>query len=246
MAEKQRLSESDTIILSLHDRWWKKVLAGEKPLEIRKTRPAGKGPYRVLVYVTGTGEIKGEFACKDFLKIPTIPETKDREVQKGNRLTRQQLKEMQDREVQKGSCLTRQQLKEYAGESGKPLWGWSVSQVKEYYTPHPLSLYGLKRPPQSWQYYRGEDVPDIMTINQLANICGHFFNAELDPDSEFSPNNGYNCRNSKNETKENGIGCCYQWSCPLENVIPADEEDCKKYGLDYEDSEFVLVYRGKQ
>lgn len=58
MAEKQRLSESDTIILSLHDRWWGKVLAGEKPLEIRKTRPAGKGPYRVLVYVTGTGEIK--------------------------------------------------------------------------------------------------------------------------------------------------------------------------------------------
>ena len=44
MTEKQRLSESDTIILSLHDRWWKKVLAREKPLEIRKTRPAGKGP----------------------------------------------------------------------------------------------------------------------------------------------------------------------------------------------------------
>lgn len=164
MAEKQRLSESDTIILSLHDRWWGKVLAGEKPLEIRKTRPAGKGPYRVLVYVTGTGEIKGEFVCKDFLKIPTIPEIKDRE-------------------VQKGSCLTGQQLKEYAGESGKPLWGWYVSQAKEYYTPHPLSLYGLKRPPQSWQYYRGEDVPDIMTINQVANICGHFFNAELDPET---------------------------------------------------------------
>lgn len=27
MAEKQMLSESDTIILSLHDRWWGKVLA---------------------------------------------------------------------------------------------------------------------------------------------------------------------------------------------------------------------------
>ena len=246
MAEKQRLSESDTIILSLHDRWWKKVLAGEKPLEIRKTRPAGKGPFRVLVYVTGTGEIKGEFVCKDFLKIPTIPEMQDREVQKGGCLTRQQLREMQDREVQKGSCLTGQQLREYAGESGKPLWGWYVSQVKEYYTPHKLSLYGLKRPPQSWQYYRGEDVPDVMTINQLANICGYFFNAEFDPDSEFSPNNGYNCRHEGQQEKDGGVGCCYQWSYPLENVIPADEEDCKKYGLDYEDSEFVLVYRGKQ
>ena len=153
---------------------------------------------------------------------------------------------MQDREVQKGSCLTGQQLREYAGESGKPLWGWYVSQVKEYYTPHKLSLYGLKRPPQSWQYYRGEDVPDVMTINQLANICGYFFNAEFDPDSEFSPNNGYNCRHEGQQEKDGGVGCCYQWSYPLENVIPADEEDCKKYGLDYEDSEFVLVYRGKQ
>lgn len=233
MAEKQRLSESDTIILSLHDRWWVKVLAGEKPLEIRKTRPAGQGPFRVLVYVTGTGEIKGEFACKDFLKIRTIPEVQSRAG-------------LQKIDVQAGSCLTGQQLKEYAGSSGKPLWGWYVSEVKEYYTPHPLSLYGLKRPPQSWQYYRGEDVPDIMTINQLANICGYFFNAELDPDSEFSPNNGYNCRHEGQQEKDGGVGCCYQWSCPLENVIPADEEDCKKYGLDYEESEFVLVYRGKQ
>ena len=78
MAEKQRLSESDTIILSLHDRWWKKILAGEKQLEIRKTRPAGKGPFRVLVYVTGTGEIKGEFICNSFFKIRTIPEVKSR------------------------------------------------------------------------------------------------------------------------------------------------------------------------
>ena len=117
---------------------WGKVLAGEKPLEIRKTRPAGKGPYRVLVYVTGTGEIKGEFVCKEFLKIRTIPEVQSRAG-------------LQKIDVQAGSCLTGQQLKEYAGSSGKPLWGWYVSEVKEYYTPHPLSLYGLKRPPQSWQ-----------------------------------------------------------------------------------------------
>lgn len=47
MAEKQRLSESDTIILSLHDRWWKKMLAGEKPLEtvmavLQRGRRAGR------------------------------------------------------------------------------------------------------------------------------------------------------------------------------------------------------------
>lgn len=234
MSENQRLSESDTIILSLHDRWWKKMLAGEKPLEIRKTKPAGLGSYRVLVHVTGTGEIQGEFTCNSFYKIRTIPEPQEWARIKGLCDTIN---------VQAGSCLTGQQLKEYAGSSGKPLWGWHVSEVKEYYTPHPLNLYGLKRPPQSWQYYRGEDVPDIMTINQLANICGYFFNAELDRDCDFAPNNGYNCRHEGQQEKESGVGCCYQWSCPLENVIPADEEDCEKYGLDYEESEFVLVYR---
>ena len=56
MAEKKSVSESDTIILSLHERWWKKMLAGEKILEIRKTAPVQKDrEYRVLVYVTGGG-----------------------------------------------------------------------------------------------------------------------------------------------------------------------------------------------
>ena len=86
-----------------------------------------------------------------------------------------------------------------------------------------------------------------MAINNLANICGYFFNAELDPELKcHGVNNGYNCKHPEQEENCSGIGCCYQWSCPLENVIPADEEDCKKYGLDYEESEFVLVYQKGQ
>ena len=66
MAEKQGVSELDTIILSLHERWWKKMLAGEKILEIRKTAPTKKDrEYRVLVYVTGGGGVCGEFICTD-------------------------------------------------------------------------------------------------------------------------------------------------------------------------------------
>ena len=70
MAEKKSMSVSDTVILSLHERWWKKMLAGEKILEIRKTAPAKKDrEYRVLVYVTGGGGVCGEFICTDFMKI---------------------------------------------------------------------------------------------------------------------------------------------------------------------------------
>ena len=227
MAEKQGVSELDTIILSLHERWWKKMLAGEKILEIRKTAPTKKDrEYRVLVYVTGGGGVCGEFICTDFMKIKMFPELKETH--------------------KKQSCLTEKQIREYAGESKKNLWGWAVTDVKEYYTPHPLGLYGLKKPPQSWCYYKGDEVPDIMTLNNLANICGYFCKSALDQDFDTSPNNGYNCKHPEQKEKCGGIGCCYQWSCPLANIVPADEEDCAKYGLDYEESEFVLVYQKGQ
>ncbi len=228
MAEKKSVSESDTLILSLHERWWKKMLAGEKILEIRKTAPVQKDrEYRVLVYVTGGGGVCGEFTCTDFMKIKMLPALLETH--------------------KKQSCLTEDQIREYAGEAKKNLWGWAVTDVKEYCNPHPLGLYGLKKPPQSWCYYKGQEVPDIMTINNLANICGYFFNAELNPETKCGGvNNGYNCKHPEQEENCGGIGCCYQWSCPLANVIPADEEDCEKYGLDYEESEFVLVYQKGQ
>lgn len=227
MAERKNVFESDAIILSLHERWWKKMLAGEKILEIRKTAPTKKDrEYRVLVYVTGGGGVCGEFVCTDFMEIKTLPKLLETH--------------------KKQSCLTEKQIREYAGESKKNLWGWVVTDVKEYYNPHPIRLYGLKKPPQSWCYYKGAEVPDIMTINNLASMCGYFFNAEMDQDCDFSPNNGYNCRHPEQEENYSGIGCCFQWSCPLANVVPADEEDCKKYGLDYEESEFVLVYQKGQ
>lgn len=226
MVEKQELSEPNIIILSLHERWWKKMIAGEKILEIRKTAPAQKNrEYRVLVYVAGGG-VCGEFICTDFMKIKLFTGLAETYKQQ--------------------SGLTENQIREYAGESRRNLWGWAVTEAKEYNTPHPLRLYGLKKPPQSWCYYKGEEVPDIMAINNLANMCGYFFNAELDGACNFSPNNGYNCRHPDQREKYGGIGCCYQWSCPLANVVPADEEDCKKYGLDYEESEFVLVYQKGQ
>ena len=79
----------------------------------------------------------------------------------------------------------------------------------------------------------------IMTINELANKCGYLYNAELDLEIPHAPNNGYNCRHPNQKEKRNGIGCCFQWSCPL--VIPADQEDCEKYGYEYEENEFVLI-----
>ena len=58
-------------------------------------------------------------------------------------------------ERMKASCLTRKQLKEYAGRSTKPLWGWHITQLKEYVGAISLSEVGVKKAPQSWCYLGG-------------------------------------------------------------------------------------------
>ena len=51
--EPTQLEEMPVVILSLHQKWWQKMAAGEKVLELRKSKPQCKAPFRVLVYVTG-------------------------------------------------------------------------------------------------------------------------------------------------------------------------------------------------
>ena len=72
-------------------------------------------------------------------------------------------------------------------------------------------------------------------------MCGCFYNATLAEPPVYGVNNGYNCKHPEQEESYGGIGCCYQWSCPI--ACPADEEDCEKYGIEYEENEFVLVKR---
>ena len=55
------------VILSLHQKWWKKMAAGEKVLELRKTKPQCKAPFRVMVYVT---EIKNFEEAERKSKVP--------------------------------------------------------------------------------------------------------------------------------------------------------------------------------
>lgn len=47
--EPPELEEMPMVILSLHQKWWQKMAVGEKVLELRKTKPQCKAPFRVLV-----------------------------------------------------------------------------------------------------------------------------------------------------------------------------------------------------
>lgn len=134
-----------TIILSLHHKWWTKMVSGEKDIEVRKTKPVINSgePCKVLVYVTGGVGVVGEFTCNHIWEIRLIPSVQ-RVMGVGSGIAN----------LEKRSCLSLKELYEYAGNRTAPLYGWHVENLIEYATPKPLSDYGIKRAPQSWMYLK--------------------------------------------------------------------------------------------
>ena len=124
------------VLMSMKPEWWEKILAGEKTLEIRKTHPQNERlewPVTVLVYVSGTGAVQGQFLCPGEVSYRTM----------------QDLEEM--------SCVPREDLLKYA--KGRRLSGWVVRSPEKFDAPSPLAEFGLDRPPMSWQYV---EIPDGM------------------------------------------------------------------------------------
>lgn len=77
---------SKAVLISIQPDWCKKILSGEKTVEVRKTRPKLETPFKVYIYCTKTAEgwlrtipvqgwqrmdgfVIGEFTC---YKIDTI------------------------------------------------------------------------------------------------------------------------------------------------------------------------------
>lgn len=58
----------------------------------------------------------------------------------------------------------------------------------------------------------------IITFDDFVAQCEHFYCHE-----EINVNNSYNCKHSKQEYLEEGIGCCYSWTCPF--GYEAEKED---------------------
>ena len=124
------LQEMSVVVLSLNQKWWKKMVAGEKVMELRKSKPQCKAPFRVLVYVTGGVGIVGEFICPEVLEIKNFEE------------------------AERKSKVPAHDIHNYAAGSRNKVYGWKVSAVKEYEKPQALKTLGIKRAPQSWQYAR--------------------------------------------------------------------------------------------
>lgn len=125
------------ILASVKPEWWEKILAGDKGLEIRKSAPQSKDgrrftwPLTVLVYVSGTGTIQGQFTCPGWIKTNLLEMLVDQ------------------------SCVPLEDLRAYA--KGGSLYGWMVQNPEKFDEPAQLAELGMERPPMSWCYV---EIPD--------------------------------------------------------------------------------------
>lgn len=111
------------VLMSMKPEWWEKILTREKWLEIRKSHPQSKNhadlewPLTVLVYVSGTGAVQGQFLCHGYTETNFL------------------------QYLEKPSCVPLADLEKYAG--GKCVSGWFIEAPEKFDTPSPLAEFAL-------------------------------------------------------------------------------------------------------
>ena len=143
---------SKAVLISTKPEWCRKIVIREKIIEVRKTKPKIKTPFKCYIYCTKdnyvmyydfkfalkcalNGKVIGEFVCDGIVDYwrPFSYTSADCSIG-----------------LIKFGCLSIDEVWEYG--KGKTLYGWHISDLKIYDEPKELSEFGLKRPPQSWCY----------------------------------------------------------------------------------------------
>lgn len=135
-----------SVLMSLKPQYCQRILDGVKTVEIRKTIPTLKPPFKVYMYCTKN---KGS---DDILKIGT-----GRKKNKGNGFVVGEFTcdgytfdEAPYNKLVEGSTLNKDELMDY-GKRVR-LAGWHIKDVVVYDKPKELKELGATRAPQSWCY----------------------------------------------------------------------------------------------
>ena len=171
-----------TVLISIRPEWVEKILAGEKTLEVRKTRPNMGTPFKCYIYCTNSGvamgmwgkhgKVVGEFFCDKITWLTHVgfsglPGIRLAALENGHTID--------DSFDFSESCLTTPQIEKYLG--GKDGYAWHISKLEIYDDPKQLNRFKpwnreckyndlgfaipncgtcqdciVKKPPQSWCY----------------------------------------------------------------------------------------------
>ena len=136
------------VLISIRPEWVKKILTGEKTLEVRKTRPKLGTPFKCYIYCTNSGvsagmwgkhgKVVGEFMCDkiDIIQRMGIPENFDYCYLPINEWGNDDI-ETEIRDIM-GSCIPKERLNSYAGKT-PVLYAWHISKLEIYDTPKELT-----------------------------------------------------------------------------------------------------------
>ena len=164
---------SKAVLISIRPKWVEKIANGEKTIEVRKTRPKLKTPFKCYIYCTlpkyphedfiatdypmpqfyGGGKIIGEFVCDCVTPLYNVCMDDWKRLAGGLHNI--------EKELVNQACLAEAKLHTYAG--GKNCFAWHISNLKIYDAPKKL-----------WDFWR--DCPEYSELStncwSCENVCG--------------------------------------------------------------------------
>ena len=149
------------VLLSIRPEWCKKILSGEKTVELRRTCPVHGTPFKVYIYCTlaaskafvlddrnwdvsagssrwpdKRGRVIGEFICKKMTGLTHVGETGSWEPTCLYVMAPGSYYKPAD-ELLKAACMSKETAEKYL--KGRDGCGWHISDLKIYDRPRPLS-----------------------------------------------------------------------------------------------------------
>lgn len=166
---------SKAVLISIRTKECDKICSGEKTVEVRKTRPNLKTPFKCYIYCTQSGDVRrlvgerdkviGEFVCDRIDRLARVGFDGSGESAKYCICNSDMFVWSMDG-VRENACLTQEELEKYLG--GYDGYGWHISDLVIYDTPRNLGEFAvlrtsnngfelrvLDRAPQSWCYVGG-------------------------------------------------------------------------------------------
>lgn len=151
---------SRAVLISIRPEWVKKILAGEKTIEVRKTRPKLETPFKCYIYCTNSGvatgmwgkhgKVVGEFTCNKVT----------------NLFSNSRFWLNEDDVLQ--ACMSAAEIRKYA-DGANGLYGWHISDLKIYDQPKELNEFWL--PPE---LYCEKERCGGCPYDQVADVNGEY------------------------------------------------------------------------
>lgn len=152
------------VLMSIRPEWCKKILDGEKTVEVRRTCPVHGTPFKAYIYCTlagsdslfmdvlnrdvaawnrggwpeKRGRVIGEFTCKKITGLTHVGETGSWEPASLYVMAPGSYYEPAD-ELLEAACMSKETAEKYL--KGRDGCGWHISDLKIYDKPKPLSCF---------------------------------------------------------------------------------------------------------